>query len=1147
MGADLFRYHDNFRATLQGYQELATSMGLPDFLDIISDREADMSSSSSTTKTQLAIVALEIAMARVLKTWGIVPDVVIGHSLGEYAAMCVSGVLSVSDTLLLVGRRASLMEKHLTANTFAMLAASVTEEDMKAQFHKLGLKSCNIACNNAPSLSTASGTLQDLEILQEHMATTQGLRTSLLRVPYGFHSSQIDPILDEYQKVAKGVHFAKPQIAIVSTLTGMVETESSTFSPAYLVRQARQKVSFVQALEACKAAGLCNDGSLWFEIGPDPVCLGLARRTLEGILVEDLIPTLKSGHNNWRTLSSALKRAYESGYAVNWPEFHKPFTSSLSLLNLPTYAFDSRDFWTPYKEPESSVLAAGADDAATQVDVGPPPVPGFPTSTLHRVEDEKMEGSTVTTTFASCVSEPKLLAAIKGHAVNGNTICPLGIFHDMALTAANHVFTRLHGNAKAPEMSIEGMEMSHAFVLNAETQHAIIYVTGFYRAEDKIVDVEFKSNSASNTLQHGKCRVMFAENRPNAWQSSLSQTLFLVNSRIDCLRELASTGKAHRLAKPIVYQLFSGLVSYGPVYQALEDVTMDHSSSDAIGTVKLPDTTELGQFHTDPYWTDAVLHLAGFVLNSGLKYSHEIVCLATGFQTWRSLADLVPGATYTSYVCMQEQTTGNGRATVVSGDCYVFDGQQLVQATLGIKFLKLKRTTLNTVLGVFEPRNISRFQTREISSGPTDNETAPPGLMTVTANSTPPTLPVASKVGAGALDEAIKAMLSIVASESGCMLEDMTDYARYTDLGIDSVMSITIFSIVNRNLGIDLPASFFMENETIGESKAALKAILAPDTSEMSDEETGTATPSSEVSVNVELEALRESETQSRPSSFSSAATTPEGVIEKQLKGPKHELDSQTALGQSPAAARSELSQPPPNLSAEVKHYQGARSPEFTKVFFLADESGSTFGYINLPSLGGQVAVYGVDSPFVKKRSTADVAGLLDLDVPTLSAIYLAAIQREQPSGPYILGGVSSGAVLAFECARKLLERGHEVRGLFILDCSSPSSRNGTEGSAANTPKRRLLTKPGQVEHIKHTVTVFDAFKPLPFSSGTSVALQVLAKDAAAVKGLGAKWSDLLPLLQTREFEAPSGSFLSTTNVNSLGILLAEALANVRA
>lgn len=1142
MGADLYRDHAHFRSTVQEYQKIAASIGLPHFLDLISNRESDMSS-QSTTKIQLAIVAVEVAVASLLSTWGITPSLVVGHSLGEYSALCVAGVLSVSDTLLLVGHRAMLMEKHLTPNTHAMLATNATEEALQTLFRDCGLSSCGIACSNAPSVNVASGTLQDIEALQKHMASTQSLKTTILRVPYGFHSSQIEPIMEEYERFTKRAHFAAPQVPVASTLLGKVVKESGVFCPNYLAQQARQKVSFVQALQACRSTGLLDGTSLWFEIGPDPVCLGLARRTLD-IPASDLVPTLKSGNNDWRTISHFLKRAYEVGLNVNWTEIHRPFTSTLTLLNLPTYAFDSRDFWTAYKEPEVVVESHSSCDCAAQrphQSSKPASEAEFSTTTLQRVETEKLEGSTFTAIFSSQASDPKLLGAIKGHGVNGQTICPLAIFQDMALSAASFVFARHQANSKkVTSTEIRSMDMSHAFVLNESTRDAVFYVTSVYRAEDKCANIKFESVAGNTRTVHGTCRVIIVEESPDTWLAGLSQTLFLLNARVDTLRDLAMVDKAYRLTKGIVYQLFSSVVSYGPVYQTLEEVIMDHASCDAIGSVKLSDTSGLGQFNNNPFWMDAVLHLAGFVLNSGLRYPHDIVCLALGFDSWRSITDLIPGETYTSYVCMQEQATGNGH--VVTGNCYVFHGNNLVQATLGIKFLKLKRVALNTILGVSEAHQPLLVQqpttawTPAVSTLPVAQENQAkflqdPAEVVVESNK------LATGPRENDSERMIQSMLSVIASESGCTVEDMVDDARYTDLGIDSVMAITIFAMVNRNLGIDLPAAFFMENETIGESKAALRMILAIDSESVTDgedvssTENGFSTPGTTPETPPEAEkssdilelqqdsAVQFSTLQETPSASHTTDPVPQSVLEESSSGPTN----------------SKKTQPPPHLAAQIKHYQGARTPETPRIFFLADESGSTFGYINLPNLGAGVAVCGVESPFAgKPGKVADANGLLDLDIQTLAAVYLQAIRKEQPSGPYMLGGISSGAMLAFECARQLMVEGQEVAALFLLDCADLPTTADEAASLPGqpaAPKRRLM-KPGQAEHFKNTVSMFRSYKPTALPPGVRMCLYVAAKRTVTGESNGLVWSEIIPGLQTTDMEAERGSFLTNANVS---------------
>lgn len=245
---------------------------------------------------------------------------------------------------------------------------------------------------------------------------------------------------------------------------------------------------------------------------------------------------------------------------------------------------------------------------------------------------------------------------------------------------------------------------------------------------------------------------------------------------------------------------------------------------------------------------------------------------------------------------------------------------------------------------------------------------------------------------------------------------------------------------------------------------------------------------------------------------------------------------------------------PPPALVARVKHYQGPCSnpPGTTNIFLLADETGSTFSYMYLPSLGPQAAVYGVDSPF----SSAAAVVPPGLDVPGLAAAYLAAVRAEQPSGPYVLGGTAGGAVLAFECARLLMLRGEEVRGLVLLDCASPTAPNSSGGveivdngggaGAAGPPvveKRRRRVKAGVAEHVDSMTAIFGAFtEPAALPSGVSgIALLVLA-NGPENDGWWAKWSDLVPGLQIRRLEAASGSFLSTVNMGELGSVLSEVL-----
>ena len=1126
MGSDLFRTNAFFANTLIGYQNAAVAMGLPPFLTFIADKDQIGAEDMTATQLQLAMVALEMALTHLLRTWGMVPDVVIGHSLGEYAALHASGVLSVSDVLYLVEHRAMLMEEHLKPNTYGMLATGLGVDSLLKIMETLNLTSCNIACINAPSSTVASGTVEDLDVLQSQIQQqSRTARTTLLKVLYGFHSRQMEPILDQYQDLARGIMFAKADVPIISTLTGMSQ---EIFSPAYLARQAREPVNFASAVCTARDEGFVCDNTVFVEIGPEPICLALARRTLEMPLSAHLLPTLKASDDNWITISNILKAAYETGDSINWPQVHREYKDSVALLDLPKYAFDNKTFWSPYEDPVT-VLPSVVDE--------PPKLAGFPTPSLQRVESETIDesGKQVKVIFSSDLNNSDLLRAIEGHVVNKHKICPTGVYTDMALTAAGYAHFALHRRSySGAAPTIRDFVMSHALALVPGEPKPTFFVTSTYSIVEKTVGIVFHSRIHQKETTHGSCQVHF-EDSSETWKTSQAQTLFLLQARIEALREQAASGKAHRIPKPIVYRLFSTVVNYGEHYHALEEVILDTGKSfpriflvvcchgllfrrrllqfnvypgmvkltpdpstesrDAIGTVRLPSTcpspTDKKTFSFDPYSVDAVTHLAGFVLNSGLRYGEDFACISVGFSAWREIEELNRDKTYTSYVCMQEVSGGS----FLIGDCYVFEEESgnLVQATTGIKFQKLKKIILDMVLGVPGPsatessvlvdharvENISPM-VKPDADGPSHQSTSPP-----------PHPDILNKV------------LGIVAAESGCSMEELSnDNAAFTDLGVDSLMAITVLAVVKRETGIDIDAGFFIENDTLGSAKQALLERYGTDDKTLSptppsrqetpathDESTATASASSN-STSTPVTASTASSAQSSPST----------------SGPKSEGD---LLNQ--AAHRLENPPTSPTSTQQISktiHLQGSRAADATKLFLIADETGSALGYIPLPNLGPNLCVYGVEAPFAKEPTGLDH----EITMTQLATPFAAAIRREQPYGPYLLGGISFGATLAVEIARALLQDGESVGGLLLLDPADEKLLQArlAAGSAG-------MANAVQKEHIKRVLQILKSYGPLPLAVEPHKSVVVMRDQTS--NRVERRWKTLVPGMVVRHVE----------------------------
>lgn len=1122
MGAELFRECHQFREALMSYQDMATMIGLPYFIDMISDPDVDVSR-QSTVKIQVALTALELALAHLMKCYGITPSVVIGHSLGEYAALCVAGVLSVSDTLLLVGKRAALMEKHLQPNTHAMVVANMAEPQLKACFTELKVDSCQVACANAPSITVASGKADDIERVKAQVDENGG-KTTLLRVPYGFHSEQVEPILEDFRQICRGTTFLKPEIPIASTLSGKIETEADAFSNDYLARQARQKVDFVGALRAIEATGSYGDDSLWLEIGPEPVCLGLARNTLH-LPASQTLPTIKSGESNWKTVSSILKRAYESGISVNWAEVHRGFKDSLTVLDLPFYAFDCQDFWTPYVKPDH-VTESSEKSASAPAPAPPTKSRQFLTNSIQHIEDEVVEGQSIKAVFVSDISDPFLLKAVQGHAVLGHTICSLGIFHDMALTAAKYVYDNLHNQSQAPSMSIHDINITQALSVGDPTVDSVICVAASYHATENGARIQFSSKTGDKTTAHAQCRVVFDVDPVQSLDMSQS---FLLRSRMNWLKEQAKTGGAHRLLKPIVYQLFSDVVQYSSTYQSLEEVTLDTASNDAVATVRIPEVSDLGKFHLSPYWADACVQLTGFIQNSGLKYPKDLACLATGFDSWQSTKDVSAGKTYTVYACLQDIPNSH----VVQGDCYLFQDDEIIQVTKGIKFLKLNRVAAGGLLGNPEARQKQPSKARLEPASPAQELSRTRGTAEehkATVSDSPHRWPESFGTAHGQTDiddaepavdiaRMIEQMISIVAHESGYDTNEMTDDTTYTDLGIDSVMAINILAKLASQADMQLPAAFFLENKTIGDSKQALRELLG-DEAEMSTSGTAvdqqtlpSAAPGSEAT---QLSSVTSfvSSTLGRGSIAASNDTSLEEV-----NLPKFDDVLETTEQSSPV-------HPEPRLVCKAIQYQRGRSEDSKKLFFVADETGSTLDFIHLPKVDANVGVYGIESPLSGK-----VAGT-EITFEELASAYRAAIQKEQPLGPYFVGGVSAGAIIAYEVARQLLEAGEKVQGLLILDCDSTKVDPGRiQDADADAAMLSPLARPDQKEHVQKIISLCNSHQTLAFSQLISprFTVQVLGKDQVA----GSEWQDLVPGLIVQKGDIESGSFLEFSSVSS--------------
>ncbi|MFF8929922.1 type I polyketide synthase [Streptomyces longwoodensis] len=297
-----------------------------------------------THYTQPALFALETALHHLLTTWGITPHHLAGHSLGELTAAHLAGILTLPDAARLVTTRARLMQSAPAGG--AMTAVQATEAEVAAHL----TEGVDIAALNSPDSTVVSGDPEAVRRLAEHFAAL-GRRTSRLKVSHAFHSAHMEPVLEEFRRVAATVDFRPPRIPVVSNLTGGTGEDLAT--PEYWTRHLRGAVRFADGIRTLEAEGVTT----FVEIGPDSVLSPLVSAGAERPQELAAVPLLRRDRAESRSLVEALGTLHARGVPVDWERFFEG--TGARRVPLPTYAFQHQRYWFEAHVPEP------ADDRAT--------------------------------------------------------------------------------------------------------------------------------------------------------------------------------------------------------------------------------------------------------------------------------------------------------------------------------------------------------------------------------------------------------------------------------------------------------------------------------------------------------------------------------------------------------------------------------------------------------------------------------------------------------------------------------------------------------------------------------------------------------------------------------------------------------------
>ncbi len=590
MGKQLYDTLPVFRRVIDRCEELLRPY-LAEPLTSVLYPVSDTGKLSDTLYAQPALFAVECALAEVWRSWGIEPDVVLGHSTGEYAAACVGGVMGLEDGIRLVAARARLIESVAGHGaTAAVLAGAEPVREVLGPWDGR----VSVAGMNGPFETLIAG---DASALEEAIGalSAAGLECRRLDIPHAPHSPQMDSILDEFEALAATVTYSAPRCRFVSNVTGGVV---DAVDAHYWRRHLREPVRFAEGVAQLVTEG-CN---VMLEAGPQPVLQLLARQNWRGPKGAAWLSSLWSAQEDWAQLLRSAGELYVRGANLDWARFEREAGSVgvCRKVSLPTYPFQRERQWT-----DAPVVAAAESDESVHPLLG------------RRIDSVILEPGQVLYHSALSAVAP---AYLKDHRANGHVLLPGAAFLEMALALGR-------GQLAGEHLVVEHVSFERALILGEHKRQVQCLATP---GRDGLSWQVFSSaDPASDTPDGWTKHADGLIQSGNSHSPVEADPMAILQQRI---RDVVDPA-AH-------YARFEGVhLQYGPEFRLIRRLWRADAEASVLGEVRLPTNAAAipDRYVIHPALLDACLQVSALLfLNEGREATGDSVYLPTGLDrfTW---------------------------------------------------------------------------------------------------------------------------------------------------------------------------------------------------------------------------------------------------------------------------------------------------------------------------------------------------------------------------------------------------------------------------------------------------------------------------------------------------------------------------------
>ena len=800
LSQDLYERSILFRSYLDQCDTILRSFGLKGlYPDIFHTTPV-----SDIVALQSMVFSVQYSSSKAWMDSGLEIEAVVGHSLGQFAAMCISGTLSIEEGLKLVSGRASLMQKHWGSERGSMIAieadSTVLESIISAVKVHGSDHAVEIACYNSPTSHVLVGCETSIARIQEIIAhesfQAKTIRCKRLNVTHGFHSVFTEPLLPSLMILAEELTFKDPVIHLETCSDG----QSWIRPNAQLVAEhTRTPVYFGQAMNRLASRlGPCT----WVEAGSASSVISMARHALDPSKVnQHSFQACQLG--SARAMSSLVDTTvnlWKWGHHVQFWPFHSVQKDHYTPINMPPYQFEKTTHWLDWKEPSNEANTSAAP-------VTPASEGDLITFVGYRKED-KREAE-----FSVNPRSKQWKAHVTGHAVLSEPLCPAPMYVELASQAA--VLLQDDKDFKSSPVLFENIEIKSPLGLAQDRSITILMAKRETRFCWEFELMSQAIGERTSPLSHGTGKLIMQCESPGLLEDFVRYEKLVTYDRFASIR---SDLKSEALQGAMVYNVFSKVVNYASWYKGVRSVFA--RNGEAVGKVVPPHHSEegLAKMITSPLALDSFIQVSGLHVNSLTECGPNQVFVCTKLNRIQISPNFKADASESRAWDVYTNFTKTGDRTI-SNDIYVFDSsnQRLVMIILGAFFNRVPINSLAKVLAqansrtsVTENNHVSTKEPIEVTTYKKEGNSI---------NSLPPVVSGISRFGAQArastfttVDSfAMKDLRKLIHKVADISVEDIKDHSTMEELGMDSLMMTEVASEIAKYFGVDINPHDFEE------------------------------------------------------------------------------------------------------------------------------------------------------------------------------------------------------------------------------------------------------------------------------------------------------------------------------------------------